>query len=1220
MKQLKLFLIFAMILLVPTIVNAAELQDIIEFWWQGWNGASQVTERIQNNNANMTATGTTPIPKGVSYGAFPSHNSSTQYETDIESDTLSRYSQFGISSIRGDLKGAWCFSGNYSSSGIGSQTWVGISKPEGGVNRHMSVQYRLPSGNLSFFVQEPASPLGTVEISFGEPLVIGKKTFFCIGNTGEKFWGYHNGSNKTIVYNQGAATILWYGNSSTTYTNGTFGTTCDFDFRCRFDDAGLNIDIAIYLNDTPTTEQLDELWNLTLGSDPANYTNLFNATASDTTLPIVNVSLNNTSPKINEWLNISANITDETGLLFANWSINFTTGLIKQNYSISGTSFKFSNRTQITDSRGNVLNITVYATDTSNNVQINSTIINVADTLGSILIGLNTTTPRINGVVNISGNATDADADFSLGYISYNISGNPQRNFTYAISGSKGNFSQNITINLTRGNVINFSVFYNDTAGTIFQASLLLTVNNTPPNGTNFVNTTGKHYNTNITRLNSTPSNNLDNDVLRYVVFSDTTNPPTALYYNGTDLNISTNWTEDNTYFYQIKVMDEISESDLSPVFNLTLDTGIPTLTINISNNTIIRINQTINITIDDTFPYNLTMRIYRGTNDYYSIINSTAVGRLISIIANINLTEDGNYTLEINGSDSDKTSPIISDRLSNWKVKNELLSFNTSKGQGVNLDIKFKGNAPPSNFNSFSYFNEKGTHIDFGVNYTANATELLPVFNVKANNMDISYLNDSIKGHFIFPPYGIDFEGELKINNSPKDYIAEIKKISNTNYQVDIVPNETINIGDNISFISSSVFGLNTIDVFYNIVNDQTMPNIFNITPLNNTFTGIAVNFTANITETSPDKMELWINSTGTWHLNRTASYINNITSNFSLFSLNEGIYKWTICANDTIGGYGCFAENYTLTIDITLPIITLESPANNTVITAGEKPNVNFRVSSNENVKNCSLFFAGSLLGNESTQKKSHNFTVNSVDAGKYTWNATCYDISNNLGASALFNIEIGIVSGGSGSVSQPAGGGGVGTPSPTDEEVQIIDRGYTLTYICGKAKKFLNDNPNYDLSNIVLLQEDIRFEINFVIPFTTLKGYITNYKTFCEIKIEEQILLLNKSKKLEDISQLLPKSNFNFDDFFKLPFFVNFGALNKNSSLPFFNFLNLIFPLSVSDKLSDNPNIVWEGNIKVYGLIGVILIIIIIAILVSNRKLFKDIQDVGEENAEK
>jgi len=80
-------------------------------------------------------------------------------------------------------------------------------------------------------------------------------------------------------------------------------------------------------------------------------------------------------------INFSGNITDETELLSANithnlsgvevWVANFT--------NIGATEFSLSNVTALPNA--GVFNFTIYATDTSNNVKQNSTLITVTDNI-----------------------------------------------------------------------------------------------------------------------------------------------------------------------------------------------------------------------------------------------------------------------------------------------------------------------------------------------------------------------------------------------------------------------------------------------------------------------------------------------------------------------------------------------------------------------------------------------------------------------------------------------------------------------------------------------------------------------------------------------------------------------------------------------------------------------------------------------------------------------
>ena len=743
---------------------------------------------------------------------------------------------------------------------------------------------------------------------------------------------------------------------------------------------GANLSFLQFFSDANTQISMRQLIVINGTSTPIS---------ADTTFPLINLSINNTSPKINDVINISFNVSDETGLSTINITTNGTDNR-KINYTVSGANAILSNATKINLTRGNVINITIWATDTSNNVAQNSTLVTVADTpptftlainntspkinefvnfsalvndadiistiiaswncsasgiwinisnttissssfnytignqivgggrgntcgwlfysndsvsaftastvstfvvadtLGSISIDINNTSPKINEVINISGNATDADGDMAFGWVVVNQTG-VNVNYTFAGSGTRFNFSQNITIGVGKGNVINFSVFYNDTAGTIYQNSTLITIANTIPNATNFVNATGRHYTGNVTRLNWTASTDGGEETLRYIVFSDASNPPTALYYNGTDLNLTTNFTSDNTYFFQIKVMDAISESALSSVFNLTLDTGLPTLTANCTNNTFTRVNLTCLFSIEDAFPYNLSVLVNRNGNDYHIKTNSTTVGRFINITFLLNLTEDGNYTIYINASDADKSSPRIEDDYSKGKKgESELVFNNTDVGNSVSMKIYFvekddKLTDTPATLKSFSEFNAKGTHIDFGVNFTVVKPETKIVFNLSINKGSFDVKEKSqTRGHIniIFFPNAIDFEGKLLINGVETNYTANITAINSRNVEVKIIPSVLLAGNDVVVFISNSVYGLNTIDIFQRFVNDRTSPTFvsaFNRTADSSNSTSITTATNANITIFGLDDLYL---STGNFSHNASGSWTNHSMS----------------------------------------------------------------------------------------------------------------------------------------------------------------------------------------------------------------------------------------------------------------------------------------------------------------------------------------------------
>lgn len=624
----------------------------------------------------------------------------------------------------------------------------------------------------------------------------------------------------------------------------------------------------------------------------SNY-NITTASAGDTTKPFVSSqSINITTPKINNIAQFGVNCTDET----AEGSVYFAhnlSGVMTNVSQISGLNQQSINYTaNITNiaPRGKVIGGIFTCNDTSSNqFQSNLTTYTVADTAPTFTLAINaSSSTKVDNLLQLSSLVNEAD-NLSMIIASWNCSNSAGTwiNISNISAGlslqSLVNYTVNVSNKLVRANTCGWLFYANDSIVNTFTSSSLNTfvVANTVPNATNFVNTTGKHYSKNVTRLNWTASNNPDGDVLNYVVYWDLDIIPTSLYYNGTDLNLTTNWTSDNTYFYQIKVMDGESESTLSPVFNLTLDTGLPTLTINISNNTFTNKNLTFNFALEDLFPYNLTVRIYRGGNTYHTNTSSVIFGRFINLTLLLNLTEDGNYTIEINGSDSDKTSPKIDNILeSNKKGEAEYVMNDTINSISYKMLIRFEDKnenelITPTNYKSYANYNNKGTHIDFGMNFTSNRNIIIPTYDIQTNNVNIDILNGSMKGHLVWHPYGTDFEGKLLVNGAERNYSVNVKRLTGTRVKVSIIPVIDIANNDIVQFKSESVFGLNTIDIFNTFVKDTKAPTFvdaFNRT-VNGNSTNILTTTNVNITIFGLDDLYL---KEGNFSHNASGSWTN--------------------------------------------------------------------------------------------------------------------------------------------------------------------------------------------------------------------------------------------------------------------------------------------------------------------------------------------------------
>ena len=243
---------------------------------------------------------------------------------------------------------------------------------------------------------------------------------------------------------------------------------------------------GLYVYDTPGDSNLNE-WPQYQHN--AQHTGLYSK--PKVTLPIdkqppaVNAEVNTTSPKVNDVINFSGKITDNVALLSANITYNISGVLTKINFMISGTSASIHNITKLTCAETCVINFTMYATDTSNNMKQNSTLIRigaVADTTPPVVnTTFNITSPAINDVINFSGKITDG-----VGLISANITYNMSGSITkadYTLSGTSASI-HNVTVITCSGCVINFTMYATDTSNNMKQNSTLIAIYTTLPTTT----------------------------------------------------------------------------------------------------------------------------------------------------------------------------------------------------------------------------------------------------------------------------------------------------------------------------------------------------------------------------------------------------------------------------------------------------------------------------------------------------------------------------------------------------------------------------------------------------------------------------------------------------------------------------------------------------------------------------------------------------------------
>jgi len=134
-------------------------------------------------------------------------------------------------------------------------------------------------------------------------------------------------------------------------------------------------------------------------------------------------------------------------------------------------------------------------------------------------------------------------------------------------------------------------------------------------------------------------------------------------------------------------------------------------------------------------------------------------------------------------------------------------------------------------------------------------------------------------------------------------------------NYQLNFYANDSLN---NINHTVTD-FGIRTESPVVDL-NYPTDNKYFN------NGTNVYFNFTA-VKDTGLSSCQLWGNWTGTWHKNYTWVSPTNNTMNWTLINITETTAKWNVWCNDTLDNEGWATNNYTFTIDLTYPLVAINS-----------------------------------------------------------------------------------------------------------------------------------------------------------------------------------------------------------------------------------------------------------------------------------------------------
>ncbi|MBW3022743.1 S8 family serine peptidase [Candidatus Woesearchaeota archaeon] len=145
-------------------------------------------------------------------------------------------------------------------------------------------------------------------------------------------------------------------------------------------------------------------------------------------------------------------------------------------------------------------------------------------------------------------------------------------------------------------------------------------------------------------------------------------------------------------------------------------------------------------------------------------------------------------------------------------------------------------------------------------------------------------------------------------------------------------------------------------------------------------------------------------------WYVNITGDVVDlgSSCSNTS-FIAPEGFHNITVYVNDTNNNIN--STQIFFTVDLTAPVVFLENPQNNTLVTNTNTIIFYYNVTDNINVSNATL-----IINDVATQTDytvlldtSQSFTAISLPNGQYNWSVMAYDEAGNWNISVTYNLTI-------------------------------------------------------------------------------------------------------------------------------------------------------------------------------------------------------------------
>mgnify|MGYP003146004911 CR=1 FL=1 len=266
--KLKIIVFMLAILLVLPFSNASmDVKDKIEFCWDN-SDSEHFLEHLGRNQINLSES----ITRGES-AIIGTANESIRLPGSVATDI----GKFSVAPFVNDDLGWWFVVWNYSGRASPGHRIISIS--DNTHNSKYSTLYKADSADKFIWnVVGGVGSLNTIELVGGFSTA-GLQQVTAIGSTGSKYWGFHNGVNLTINLGSGVNNGQWYKSltdNGVTLNTGVLGARA----RIGIDDIFQgNIQLLIYGNGTPTSEQLGNLSNFTSGAasgvNPVNCSTIY---------------------------------------------------------------------------------------------------------------------------------------------------------------------------------------------------------------------------------------------------------------------------------------------------------------------------------------------------------------------------------------------------------------------------------------------------------------------------------------------------------------------------------------------------------------------------------------------------------------------------------------------------------------------------------------------------------------------------------------------------------------------------------------------------------------------------------------------------------------------------------------------------------------------------------------------------------------------------------